>query len=111
MLFEIDLKNSHGNTKDGIHTANMGGSCLALIFGFAGLRIKEEGLSFAPVIPKRWKYYSFILNFTDKKLKVRVDHEYVTFRLADGGKRMKIKLYGRTVSVEEEKDVRKRLHI
>ena len=108
---EIDLKNSHGNTKDGIHTANMGGSCLALIFGFAGLRIKEEGLSFAPVIPKRWKYYSFILNFTDKKLKVRVDHEYVTFRLADGGKRMKIKLYGRTVSVEEEKDVRKRLHI
>lgn len=39
----LDLDNTHGNTKDGLHMANMGGTWLAIVYGFAGLRVKEGG--------------------------------------------------------------------
>ncbi|MBC1512697.1 hypothetical protein HB895_07175 [Listeria booriae] len=35
-----DLDDYHHNVKDGVHTAAMAGSWLAIVYGFAGLRIK-----------------------------------------------------------------------
>ncbi|WP_081772993.1 hypothetical protein [Bacillus sp. EB01] len=32
----LDLDNTHGNTIDGLHLANMGGTWMAIVFGFAG---------------------------------------------------------------------------
>nr|WP_326025082.1 hypothetical protein [Virgibacillus pantothenticus] len=29
----LDLDNTHGNTKDGLHMANMGGTWLAIVYG------------------------------------------------------------------------------
>src|SRR5699024_10904260 len=45
---KLDLFNTHHNTKDGIHTANMGGTYMAIVYGFGGLRVKESGLCLAP---------------------------------------------------------------
>ncbi len=103
---EIDIRNTHGNTKDGIHTANMGGSYLAILFGFAGLRIKEDGFYFAPAIPRVWKSYSFSLKLRGVVLEVHVDHAGVSLRfkspgvedVADGPR---IFLYGDPVTVTE----------
>ena len=36
----LDLENTHNNTKDGMHTANMGGCYMAIVNGFAGLRCR-----------------------------------------------------------------------
>ncbi|MFH0071010.1 glycoside hydrolase family 65 protein, partial [Peribacillus sp. NPDC056705] len=36
----LDLDNTHGNTKDGLHMANMGGTWMSIVYGFAGMRIK-----------------------------------------------------------------------
>jgi alpha,alpha-trehalose phosphorylase len=66
----LDLDNTHGNTKDGLHMANMGGTWMAIIFGFAGLRIKEEGLSLEPILPAQWEGYSFPLHYQGRKLRV-----------------------------------------
>ncbi|MDL2324603.1 family 65 glycosyl hydrolase [Ruminococcaceae bacterium OttesenSCG-928-A16] len=54
-----DLDNAHKNTKDGIHTANMGGAYLALVCGFAGLRVKPNGLHFRFSLPAQWQGYQF----------------------------------------------------
>ncbi len=59
----LDLENLKKNTEDGIHTANMGGCYLAIIFGFAGLKIKDNILSLNPILPDNWTHYSFNLIF------------------------------------------------
>jgi len=55
----LDLDNTHGNTKDGVHTANMGGTWMAIVYGFAGLRIKENYISLTPKLPKNWRLLEF----------------------------------------------------
>ena len=57
----MDLYNTHKNTKDGIHTANMGGSYMGIVYGFGGLRIKEQGLSLRPCLPEQWEGYHLSL--------------------------------------------------
>jgi alpha,alpha-trehalose phosphorylase len=67
----LDLDNTHGNTKDGLHMANMGGTWLAIVFGFAGLRIKEEGISFQPALPDNWEGYTFSIHYKGRKLQIK----------------------------------------
>ena len=81
---KLDLFNTHKNTKDGIHTANMGGNYMAIIYGFAGLRIKEDGLHFAPLIPKQWKEYRFKINYEDSQIFVEINSEESKFSLLKG---------------------------
>jgi Trehalose and maltose hydrolases (possible phosphorylases) len=67
----LDLDNTHGNTKDGIHCANMGGTWMSVVYGFAGLRIKEDNISLAPKLPKNWKGLKF--RFLYKGTLIQVD--------------------------------------
>lgn len=81
---KLDLFNTHKNTKDGIHTANMGGTFMAIVYGFAGLRIKESGVYFAPVLPKDWEEYCFQINYEDSRIRVEVKREESVFTLVSG---------------------------
>lgn len=82
---KLDLFNTHKNTKDGIHTANMGGNYMAIVYGFAGLRIKEKGLYFSPLIPKPWKEFSFKINYEDSQIMVEINKKQSKFTLLKGG--------------------------
>lgn len=68
----LDLKNLHGNTKDGLHIANAGGTYMAIVYGFGGLRIKPEGISLRPTKPHNWESYSFRFMAKDALIKVKV---------------------------------------
>ena len=81
---KLDLFNTHRNTKDGIHTANMGGVYMAIVYGFAGLRIKEDGLHFAPVMPNQWTEYRFKINYHDSQIKVEVNQSERRYTLVKG---------------------------
>lgn len=80
----LDLDNTHGNTKDGLHMANMGGTWLAIVFGFAGLRIKEEGISFFPTLPKKWDGYCFSIQFKGRKLQLKKTAKQTIVTLLEG---------------------------
>lgn len=97
----LDLDNTHGNTKDGLHMANMGGTWLAIIFGFAGLRIKEDGISFAPVLPDKWEGYRFSIQFQGRRLQLekRVDQTIITLLEGDG---LMIKVYNQPIRIERK---------
>lgn len=84
---DIDLKNTHGNTKDGLHMANLAGSCLSVIRGFAGLDVTEKGLWLSPMIPKALEGYSFNCLWQGKRVKVEVKREgsEVKTYIDDGG--------------------------
>ncbi|EIM06332.1 glycoside hydrolase family 65 protein [Planococcus antarcticus DSM 14505] len=80
----LDLENTHKNTKDGLHMANMGGTWLGIVYGFAGLRVKEEGLSLAPSLPKEWNSYTFHMQYQGRLIRVNITRESVSYLLVEG---------------------------
>jgi kojibiose phosphorylase len=66
----IDLKDHKGSTQDGIHIAAAGGTWLAVISGFGGMRIKNRKLTFKPWIPQNWQEIRFQLKWHGENLKV-----------------------------------------
>lgn len=81
---KLDLFNLHHNTKDGIHTANMGGNYMAVVYGFGGLRLKEDGIHFAPVLPDKWNSYTFKINYRGSHVQVAVEKDRTIFTLEKG---------------------------
>lgn len=93
---KLDLFNTHHNTKDGIHTANMGGTYMAILYGFAGVRLKEDGLHIAPALPASWKSYRFNICYRQRRLEVYIDKKGCKFALLEGAP-LKIYLYGEEI--------------
>jgi len=54
-----DLRDVRGNAKDGIHAASAAGTWQAVVFGFAGLRVRPDGWSVNPRLPKGWTRLAF----------------------------------------------------
>lgn len=78
---DIDLKNTHGNTKDGLHMANLAGSCLTVLQGFAGLSIDEKGIRLAPWIPDGMTGYRF---------KILYKGEWITYTVLRDGDQVRV---------------------
>lgn len=70
---DLDVSDTHGNTRDGLHTANMGGSYLCMLLGFAGLKLTDAGLSLTPTLPESWKGYAFTLHYRGCRFRCEVD--------------------------------------
>lgn len=68
----LDLDNLHGNTKDGLHIANAGGAYMSIVYGFGGLRIKEDGIHLRPTLPSKWASYGFRFTYRGVFVKVTV---------------------------------------
>lgn len=68
----LDLDNTHENTEDGLHMANLAGTAVSIIYGFAGLRIKEDAIHIEPWLPKEWKDYSFHLKYRGRNIHVGI---------------------------------------
>lgn len=97
----MDLDDHHGNTKDGIHAANMAGSWLGIVAGFGGFRAFGDEILFSPRIPQNWNRYSFKINYRQRLIKVDVNKEKVTLQLIKGSL-IKVKLYDEEVQLEDK---------
>jgi maltose phosphorylase len=75
----LDLDNYNHDTDDGCHITSMGGTWMAFVMGFGGLRVKNNKLSFDPFIPAKWKSFSFRINFRGTHLKIQVDKKKFEF--------------------------------
>lgn len=91
---KLDLFNTHKNTKDGIHAANLGGTYMAIVYGFGGLRIKETGISIAPALPKQWEGYDFKIRYEDSLIQISVKGGICEVQLLRGGTGKDIVIYG-----------------
>lgn len=74
-----DLKNIFANSQSGIHAPTVGGAWNAIIRGFAGLDITDQGLVLKPNLFSTWRaltfkifYRDFYVNFTLEQDKVAV---------------------------------------
>jgi alpha,alpha-trehalose phosphorylase len=98
----LDLHNTHGNTKDGIHTANMGGVWMAIVYGFAGLRVKESGVSLdpSPCLPERWQALRFKIAYHDSRIKIAITRTSVTLTLLTGTEKT-VHVYGKPYTLKD----------
>lgn len=81
----LDLDNYNNDTDDGLHITSMTGSWLAIVQGFAGMRISDEGqLSFKLFLPKKWTAYEFHINFRGRLLKISVTADRTDIKLLKG---------------------------
>ena len=99
---KLDLMNTHNNTKHGIHTANMGGCYMAVVNGFACLRVTENGISLNPALPGNWKGYRFKFVYRGRLIKVMVDRKNVSVEILSGDE-LTVRLYDREVSLKPGK--------
>jgi kojibiose phosphorylase len=67
----VDIENLRGNTPEGIHSACAGAVWQAVVLGFAGLRITEDGYTTHVTWPDNWTRLAF--NFYHKGKLVHVD--------------------------------------
>ena len=59
----VDLKDTFRNTADGIHAASAGGVWQAVVFGFGGIQLKDDGPVATPHLPPTWTRLKFKLHW------------------------------------------------
>ncbi|MEJ2287380.1 MAG: beta-phosphoglucomutase [Deinococcales bacterium] len=80
----MDLDDINRNVKDGVHTAAMGGTYLAVVAGFAGMRVQGGQLAFVPRLPAAWRGLRFRLAFRGRRLEVAIGRGETRYRLLEG---------------------------
>ena len=80
----VDLLDLHGNTADGIHIASCGGTWLALVAGFGGLRDADGDVRFSPRLPAEWDRLRFRVQVRGQLIEVDMTAAETTYRLLDG---------------------------
>ncbi len=79
----LDLRNTHGNTSDGVHIASAGGTWAAVVFGFVGMRDSEEGLHFTPRLPEAWTGIRIRLIRRGVRFEVALEPDKLTVRVIE----------------------------
>ena len=67
----VDLEDRRGNASEGIHEACCGAVWQAIVLGFAGLKVSDDGYTTHPSWPKGWTRLAF--TFLHKGQPVFVD--------------------------------------
>lgn len=74
----LDLDDYNNDTEDGLHITSMAGTWMSIVEGFAGMRVRQDRLSFHPFLPEQWNAFSFKISFRGMQLKVKVSKDAVT---------------------------------
>lgn len=80
----MDLTDLQGNTEDGLHLSNLGGSWLALTAGFAGMTQENGILHLTNNLPKQWNALSFRIRLQNNLFKVTLTHDNTNVELLEG---------------------------
>jgi len=73
----LDLDDYNKEVAEGLHITSMGGTWMSVVYGFGGLRVKNNKLSFAPMVPQQWKSISFKIMFRGNILMVKMAQDSI----------------------------------
>ncbi|CAM4165594.1 maltose phosphorylase [Pedobacter westerhofensis] len=74
----LDLDDYNNDTEDGLHITSMAGTWMSIVEGFAGMRVRNNQLSFSPFLPEQWNSFSFNIGFRGVQLKIKVTRDDIT---------------------------------
>jgi kojibiose phosphorylase len=69
---EIDLANNMGNAAGGVHMGALGALWQAVVFGVAGLCVREDGIAVDPHLLPGWAEMAFPVQWRGRLLQVRL---------------------------------------
>ena len=96
----MDLRDLHGNSRDGLHMASLAGAWTTLVEGFGGLREHGHQLGVDPALPPGIDRLTFRLRRREMRLLVEVEGGTVTCSLRDGADgSVRLRLCGEDVEV------------
>ncbi|WP_125768517.1 glycoside hydrolase family 65 protein [Companilactobacillus furfuricola] len=95
----LDLDNYNNDTVDGLHITSMTGGWIAMVQGFAGMRVHDDVLSYKPFLPQKWQSYSFRQVFRGRVIEVSVDKDGNHLKLISG-EPLDIKVNNKTVTLD-----------
>ena len=94
----LDLDNYNNDTQDGLHITSMSGAWLAIVQGFAGMRVSDNQLQFKPFLPQNWQGYDFKINFRGSLLEVAITGTDITLKVVEGPA-LDVKIFDETLAV------------
>ena len=68
----LDLDDYNHEVSEGLHITSMAGTWMSIVEGMAGVRVMDGKLSVRPMIPKKWKSYSFQIFFKEQPVHIHV---------------------------------------
>ena len=74
----LDLDDYNHDTEDGLHITSMGGTWMAFVMGFGGVRAHNNKLILNPFLPNNWKSYQFRVDFRGAHLSLKKEKEKLT---------------------------------
>ncbi|MCK6610635.1 MAG: family 65 glycosyl hydrolase domain-containing protein [Bacteroidia bacterium] len=96
----LDLDDYNKEVHEGLHITSMAGTWMAVVMGFGGLRIEKDLLSFAPMVPSKWKGFSFRVHYRGANILVRATEQGVSLSLEDKPQ-LRCKVYGKEVTLHQ----------
>jgi alpha,alpha-trehalose phosphorylase len=78
----VDLADTAGNLRDGLHLASAAGTWMAVVYGFGGYRWRTR--EFAPMLPTRAQRIRFPVRLGGSMLEVTVEPDLVTYTVRSG---------------------------
>lgn len=74
----LDLDDYNNDTEDGLHITSMGGTWMAFVMGFGGMRASDNKLIINPFLPSNWKSYQFRVDFRGAHLSLKKEKKKLT---------------------------------
>src|SRR4051794_11849389 len=81
----LDIADTHGNTVDGAHIANVGGVWAGVVHGFAGVRDLGTHVRVAPRLPAGWSALRFTFHRRGSDISIALDADGATVSVESGG--------------------------
>jgi alpha,alpha-trehalose phosphorylase len=98
----LDIADTAGNLRDGVHVASAGGTWMAVVYGFARYRWRTG--EFSPMLPTRAHRLRFPLQIRGSVLDVDITEDRVTYSLRSGPP-LALRHYGAEFSATTESPV------
>lgn len=96
----LDLDDYNKEVAEGLHITSMGGTWMSVVYGFGGLRIKDDMLSFDPMVPEQWKSIAFRIMFRGNALTVKMWGDNLEI-INEHGKDLTLLIKGKTVVAQQ----------
>ncbi|MBN3041273.1 MAG: glycoside hydrolase family 65 protein [Candidatus Omnitrophica bacterium] len=104
LALHTDISNVYGNTPDGIHAASLGGTWQAVVFGFAGVKLKKEILHIEPCMPRLWRKLKFNLCLQSCFFNLDLTNDDVFVKFSSKNTRsFKVCIFGKARSLSRRK--------
>jgi alpha,alpha-trehalose phosphorylase len=80
----VDIADTAGNLRDGVHVASAGGVWMGVVYGFAGYRWRGRSPEFSPILARRGRRLRIPLMLQGSQFAIDIEEHQVTYSVRSG---------------------------